>query len=132
MAKGIIEITNDWKGIEDVPWDYNERALVSIFSGAIWRSGGYAMEEYMDEKRASKKRRIPPYGQRRLGLLFAVPGVLRSAEIDVEKQMSRWLGLMRNDVCDAAGWIFPAAAREWGSERSIHPGIAVFIKEILK
>lgn len=39
-----------WKVRHDVPWWYNERAAVSIFAGAIWKAGGFAFEEFADEK----------------------------------------------------------------------------------
>ena len=38
---------------EDVPWRYNERATLSYFAGAIWRSGGFALEEYSTQKSKS-------------------------------------------------------------------------------
>ncbi len=31
---------------DDVPWWYNERALLSLFSGAVWKCGGWAFEEF--------------------------------------------------------------------------------------
>jgi hypothetical protein len=33
-------------GWDDVPWWYGERASLSVLAGAIWRSGGIALEEY--------------------------------------------------------------------------------------
>lgn len=46
-------------GWEDAPWWYGERASISILAGAIWRSGGIALEEYSVRKsnpdNASKK-----------------------------------------------------------------------------
>jgi hypothetical protein len=41
-----------WEG--DVPWRYNEQATLSYFAGAIWRSGGFALEEYSRHKSNSK------------------------------------------------------------------------------
>lgn len=38
----------EWK---DAPWWYNECASLSMFAGAVWRSGGIALEEYSTEKR---------------------------------------------------------------------------------
>lgn len=37
-------------GTGDAPWWYNERASLSIFAGAIWRSGGYVIEEHATDK----------------------------------------------------------------------------------
>lgn len=38
-------MTEDW-GKEDAPWWYNERASLSQFAGAIWKSNGWVLEEY--------------------------------------------------------------------------------------
>ena len=47
-----------------VPWQYNERACVSVFSAAIWRHQlGIAMEEYSTEK----KRTPMPFSNRYRG-----------------------------------------------------------------
>jgi hypothetical protein len=43
----------------DVPWWYNERALLGLFSTAIWLSGGVSLEEYSDAKRALSKKGRP-------------------------------------------------------------------------
>lgn len=39
-----------WFEDEDAPWWYNERASLSIFAGAIWKSGGSAFEEFSSTK----------------------------------------------------------------------------------
>ena len=44
-------------GKKDCPWWYNERAILSIFAGAIWRSGGLAFEEFSNLKRKKSRRR---------------------------------------------------------------------------
>ena len=41
---------------DDIPWWYNERALVSIFAGAVWLAGGIAFEEFRTERRVPGKR----------------------------------------------------------------------------
>ena len=54
-----IEITTHiakaWQP-DDIPWWYNERALLSIFAGAVWLAGGIAFEEFSTEKRVPGKR----------------------------------------------------------------------------
>ena len=45
------EIARDWVPNKDVPWWYNERAALSLLSGALWRSHNYGFEEFVDEKR---------------------------------------------------------------------------------
>lgn len=43
----------DWK---DAPWWYGERASLSVLAGAIWKSGGVALEEYAVERRKGVRR----------------------------------------------------------------------------
>ncbi len=54
--KANEEIARAWRSVQDAPWWYNERASLSVFAGAIWRAGGFAFEEYSDEKREIRKR----------------------------------------------------------------------------
>lgn len=53
VLKSWIECTEEyisvWGG-DDLPYWYNERANVSIFAGAAWRSGMTAIEEYQSNK----------------------------------------------------------------------------------
>ncbi len=44
-----------WSSGGDVAWWYNERALISVFAGAVWQSGGYAFEEFSERKRGKKR-----------------------------------------------------------------------------
>ena len=50
------EVAFSWRN-EDAPWWHNERASLSIFAGAIWRSGAIAYEEYSEEKSAPAARK---------------------------------------------------------------------------
>lgn len=38
-------------GWRDAPWWYGERASLSVLAGAIWKSGGVALEEYAIERK---------------------------------------------------------------------------------
>ncbi len=49
-----------WSKDGNAPWWYNERALISVFAGAVWQSDGYAFEEYSETKRGKKR----PYAGR--------------------------------------------------------------------
>ncbi|MCF7864356.1 MAG: hypothetical protein K9L89_06180 [Kiritimatiellales bacterium] len=40
-----------WKDVPDVPWWYNERASVGLLAAALWKTGGYAFEEYSTKKK---------------------------------------------------------------------------------
>ena len=46
---------SEW-GKDDTPWWYNERALLSLFAGAVWKCGGWAFEEFATSKRTIAKR----------------------------------------------------------------------------
>jgi hypothetical protein len=49
-----VELMGDrswWDEDEDAPWWYNERAILSLFAGAVWRSKGWAFEEYSTSKK---------------------------------------------------------------------------------
>lgn len=41
---------------KDAPYWYNERATLSTFAGAVWKAGGFALEEYRSTKRRGEKR----------------------------------------------------------------------------
>ncbi len=49
------QLAREWAPVKDAPWWYNERASLSVFAGAIWRSGEAAFEEYSDLKRGKKR-----------------------------------------------------------------------------
>jgi len=46
-----------WEKLPDAPWWYNERALLSLFAGAIWRCKGWAFEEFAVTKRQKPRGR---------------------------------------------------------------------------
>ena len=71
----------EWSSVKDTPWWYNERALVSLFAGAVWRCGGDAFEEFSNEKRRSRK-----IGNGRIDLWFTVG----KGEFNAEAKQS-WL-----------------------------------------
>ncbi len=45
-----IQVADAWRGVDDAPWWYNERASLSLLAGAIWQCGGIAFEEFSFEK----------------------------------------------------------------------------------
>lgn len=49
-----VRMGREWSLVNDLPWWYNERALVSLFAGAIWKCGGDAFEEFVEEKRGGQ------------------------------------------------------------------------------
>ena len=62
--KSLHLILDKWKslmqdpqwGKDDAPWWYNERALLSLLAGAVWKCGEWAFEEFATNKRTITKR----------------------------------------------------------------------------
>ena len=52
----LMEEDRRW-GKKDAPWWYNERALLSLFAGAIWKSEGWVFEEYTTSKGKEQEHR---------------------------------------------------------------------------
>ena len=50
------DMAHYWQG--DLPWWYGERASTSVLAGAAWRIGGLAFEEYREDKKTGRKRRL--------------------------------------------------------------------------
>jgi hypothetical protein len=50
-----------WGYSGDAPWWYNERAVLSLLAGAVWRHKGWAFEEYSTSKQQEEER---AHGQR--------------------------------------------------------------------
>lgn len=67
--RSLYTILNEWvrlnrnigrqwsKEVGDLPWWYNERALLSVFAGAVWRTGGQAFEEFSDVRHTGECKR---------------------------------------------------------------------------
>lgn len=90
----------------DLPWWYNERALLSLFAGAVWNTGGHAFEEFSEIKHKSKRRRK---GNGRVDLWFKTSGgEFRAEAKDTEipitnrsQQQKSLHALMKRAVADA-------------------------------
>lgn len=78
---------------EDAPWWYGERASISVLAGAIWRSGGIALEEYSVEKAKSAIGSHKDIKSGRNDLYFHVGG----ADFILEAK-SYWPNLRSNDM----------------------------------
>ena len=55
-AETNIRCARAWEGVEEVPWWYNERALLSVLAAAVWQERGIAFEEFRTEKRSRLKK----------------------------------------------------------------------------
>lgn len=90
----------------DLPWWYNERALLSLFAGAVWRTGGQAFEEFSELKRKEKRKRL---GHGRVDLWFEAAGrefraEAKAAEIPLSaraRPLEKMRALMLRAVKDA-------------------------------
>jgi len=90
----------------DLPWWYNERALLSVLVGAVWREGGHAFEEFAELKHRGKQKRL---GNGRVDLWFETSGgefraEAKYAEIPITnkaQQLRSLHELMRLAVKDA-------------------------------
>jgi hypothetical protein len=62
-----------WWGYEgDAPWWYNERASLSLFAGAVWRSGGWVFEEFSTKRRVAKGRSKYKSSSGRCDIMFGI------------------------------------------------------------
>jgi hypothetical protein len=102
----------EWE--DDVPWWYNERAVLSMFVGAIWLRKGWAVEEFATEKRnllvakigRSKKSRV--YGRGDLEFWLnnkSYVAEVKSAEPSMQRgeiALARFIeGMMTRAIADA-------------------------------
>ena len=95
-----------WSKTGNLPWWYNERALLSIFAGAIWRKNGHVFEEFSEMKlgRVDKKE-----ANGRVDLWFETSGGEFRAEAkhalipitNKSKQQNSLNALMKRAVADA-------------------------------
>lgn len=60
----------DYKG--DCPWWYNERASLSLFAGAVWRSRGWVFEEFSTKRRVAKGRSEYRSSSGRCDIMFGI------------------------------------------------------------
>ena len=61
-----------WNHEKDAPWWYNERASLSLFAGAIWRSGGWVFEEFSTKRRVAKGRSKYRSSSGRCDIMFGI------------------------------------------------------------
>jgi hypothetical protein len=61
-----------WNYEGDAPWWYNERASLSLFAGAVWRSGGWVFEEFSTKRRVAKGRSKYRSSSGRCDIMFGI------------------------------------------------------------
>ena len=67
--------------LEDVPWWYNEQATLSLWSGTIWKTGGWSFEEFSVEKRYSTPHGKTEYKIGRGDINFKADGIEYTGEV---------------------------------------------------
>lgn len=70
----------------------------------------------------------PRDGQRKLGILFAMPYVAKSQKAHVDEFPDEWLAAVMS-VKRSPSWVFPTESRHIAG-LSICPGVALLIKEV--
>lgn len=77
-------------------------------------------------------RRTKPFGQRRLGILFAMPYIKTNSIDDINERITSWVDMVKDVDCSCCAWVFPAEARyaQYGCEENLCPGAALLIREI--
>lgn len=71
MLEYWLLLNASWEG-SDAPWWYNERASVSFLAGAVWKYGGWAMEEFSADKLSAERRKKKYSG--RCDIAFGIDG----------------------------------------------------------
>jgi hypothetical protein len=61
-----------WNYANDAPWWYNERALLSLFAGAVWKCRGWAFEEFTANKWKTTRRGSRKKGRGRGDIMFGI------------------------------------------------------------
>jgi hypothetical protein len=110
-VKTVKLCVSTWNG-EDVPWWYGERASLSLFAGAIWRSGGLAFEEYASGKRFKSKKVGEYKGRADLYFELGKRGFVAEAKhawsrarlsIDHRSNLQKRLSTAQEDIACVAG-----------------------------
>lgn len=80
-SKQLDTVLGKWKSLQslkwwdyegDAPWWYNERASLSLFAGAVWRSGGWVFEEFSTKRRVPKGRSKYKRSSGRCDIMFGI------------------------------------------------------------
>lgn len=88
---------------EDAPFVYTERALIGILSGAAWRCGRVALEEFQYEKGYKNK----PKWNGRADLYMASEG-----HEELVEAKFKWVSLASKAFCDAAQTVLSIAVED--------------------
>lgn len=101
-------IARKWTDADDVPWWYNERALLSVLAGAIWKTGGVAFEEFTQRKLGHQDRkdvggRVDLWFATKSGREFRAEAKRAEIAITQSAQQLKKLKSLMSDTVDDAG-----------------------------
>jgi hypothetical protein len=81
----------------------------------------------------SDVRQTKAFGQRRLGILFAIPYIKKSSRNKMDERIEGWIEWIQNVDCSCCAWVFPADSRHAEFTRrdeNLYPGIALLIRKV--
>src|SRR5216117_2327566 len=75
-------------------------------------------------------RRLKGYGERRLGMVFAVPSLPWAQREKTHSLVAKWLEKIRIVPTDGLAWTFPRSTRRLAAENGrIYPGVVLLMRE---
>jgi len=132
--RGIDHRKLTYRGRNDLYFKFRQREFIceakQAWCGAtrIRDRSSTRIEGRLDDACADI-RKVSPRGQRRLGILFAVPYIARSERANIDTVIERWVdALARLDCCCA--WVFPKSTRQVFHKPYVYPGVAVLLREV--
>lgn len=63
VLQKYIDVHTEGKEVQDTPWLYNERAILSTFAVAAWKAEGAALEEYNTYKKGKEDKKTDSLGR---------------------------------------------------------------------
>lgn len=70
-------------------------------------------------------------GERKLGIVFAVPRIPHSEISDIVDRLFNWQKQVFALSTSSMAWVFPSVTRNlYGDDSYIYPGVAVLIQEV--
>jgi hypothetical protein len=76
-------------------------------------------------------KKTAPWGQRRLGIAFAMPYFRKATKSQIDQKILAWVEALEDLETSAYAWVFPQSSRYiHDSDGNFCPGVAVLIKEV--
>lgn len=123
---GRVDLYFSWAGYDFV-------AEAKFVWCGFSRNDNGAMRRPQDRlsRACSDIRQTPARGQRRLGIVFAMPYFREDYIEQLDDRIHRWIDHLADLDATAYAWVFPACTRTLrGRDKTYCPGAAVVIREI--